>query len=101
MGRRLATEKQLTGLSGAWWSGDDSENVSEYGHTTRQDRSSELDNRLYAIRPMGMAGTGAPSCELSAVKPCLGFAAATRVQAHTTGNADAGRPEGPEGGRSG
>jgi hypothetical protein len=60
-----------------------------------------LVSRLYAIKPMGMAGTGASSCQLAAAKPWLVFAAANRVQAHTTGNADTGRPEGPQGGWTG
>jgi hypothetical protein len=59
-----------------------------------------LDRRLYAIKPMGMGGTGAPSCELAA-KPWLWFTAASRVQVHHTSNVNAGRPEGSEGGWAG
>jgi hypothetical protein len=59
-----------------------------------------LVSRLYAIKAMGMAGTGAPSCDLVA-KPWLGFAAATRVHVHSTSNADTGQPEGSEGGWTG
>jgi hypothetical protein len=59
-----------------------------------------LEKRLYAMKPMGMGGTGAPSCELIAAKPWLVFAAASRVQVHTS-DVNAGRPEGPEGGWTG
>jgi hypothetical protein len=56
---------------------------------------------LYAIKPMGMGGDGASACELVVAKPWHGFAIATRVQVHTTSNADTGRPEGPQGGWTG
>jgi len=55
-----------------------------------------------AAEPMGMVGVGAPACVSAIAKPwTYGFAAASRVQVHTTGNDGAVRPTGPTGGSTG
>ena len=55
-----------------------------------------------AAEPMGMVGVGAPACVSAIAKPwTYGFAGASRVQVHTTGNDGTVRPTGPTGGSTG
>ena len=58
--------------------------------------------RRLAIKPMAMAGVGAPACVSAIAKPwTYGFAGASRVQVHTTGNDGTVRPMGSTGGSTG
>jgi hypothetical protein len=54
-----------------------------------------------AIKPKGMAGTGASACRSAVAMPGLAFAAARLVHAHTTGNDGGWRPKGLTGDRTG